>query len=292
MGRGVAGIGLLALVLGHAPVAARVNGPSPATPAPVPSTRFELTSLGEIVVTARLNGGRTARLLLDTGSSHSVVSDRLVQALDLPVVAQAMVSSIAGDALSHVVRLDRFELGAIDARAVLPSVVPDDALDPTGRIEGVIGQDVLASERYTIDYDRREIVWQAGPAAPSNHRASFELTPDGGRFVIDVPQSHGVLRLVPDTGAETLVLFSGSSPTLPLDGLSERRLTSLVGSTGVSEGRLLSLQVGPFSLTDLPVALVTATTERHRTADGLLPLRLFKRAAFNGPARQLIVERH
>src|SRR5258708_19014424 len=81
--------------------------------------------------------------------------------------------------------------------------------------QGVIGQDVLGTLRYTIDYRQRRIVWHEAAAGVPPRASVFELESQQDRFVALVPQGRRVLRLVPDTGADTLVLFQGEGGTFP-----------------------------------------------------------------------------
>ena len=101
-------------------------------------------------------------------------------------------------------------------------------------VQGVIGQDVLGALRYTIDYGKRRIVWHDKAAIVPARATVLELESQDDRFVARVPQDHGVLRLVPDTGAETLVLFQhgGSIPPSASFANESVELTGLTGSTG------------------------------------------------------------
>ena len=100
----------------------------------------------------RVNGVGPFPFLLDTGSSHTVVSESLSQQLGATAVAKTVVSSPIGEDLRAVVRLDRVELGPLTAFAVMSSVVPDQALGQAGQQRGLLGQDVLALTRYTLTF--------------------------------------------------------------------------------------------------------------------------------------------
>lgn len=235
--------------------------------------------------------------LLDTGASGSTISAGLASRVGANVVAKTTIVSAAGQKAALVVRLDRLIIGDETADGVLATLASKDALALPDllvkgrRIEGVIGQDVLAALRYTIDYRERTIVWHHSDETLPSCAAVFDLEPRDQRFVAVVPQGRRVLRLVPDSGAEALVLFErGNRPRgdvrfLPGPG---RQISGPAGSRIARMAVMAALQVGSTRFTDVPAVVVAA--EPGAAVDGLLPLHFFARVTFNGPDRQLLVE--
>ena len=80
------------------------------------------------------------------------VSSSLARQPGAAPVAKTVVTSPLGEDVRGVVRLDHVMLGPATAKAVMASVVPDDALCREHRIRGLLGQDVLALSRYTLDF--------------------------------------------------------------------------------------------------------------------------------------------
>ena len=252
---------------------------------------FRSSRPGEIVVPVRVNGLGPFPFLLDTGSSHTVVSESLAQQLGAAAVAKTVVSSPIGEDLRAVVRLDRVELGPLTAYAVMSSVVPDQALGQAGQQRGLLGQDVLALTRYTLDFRDRRVIWRDDRLDRSVHTISLRMTPSSGRYLVEVPQSVAVLRLVPDSGAESVVLFEGTR-RLPLAitaRAGRRELSTLTARASVEEIRLEQLQVGPRMWRNLPAVLLKRPHLAPAEGDGLLPLHLFERVTMDGPGRVLIV---
>lgn len=257
------------------------------------STPLQSSKPGELVLPVILNGQGPFAFILDTGSSHSSIAETLAQKLGAPAVAKSLVRSSIGLAVRPIVRLDRVTLGPTLDSGVLASLVPGQDLDPTGRIVGVIGQDVLASRRYTIDFAHRRVVWHSTDETLPPGQGSFPLRPADGRFFVELLQrdsSH--LRLIPDSGAEGLVLYQRDDKRLPLliRSPGRTRMNTLTSQADVQPIRVRELQVGPANFVDLPAVLI----EQHGTpgleGDGLLPLHWFKRVTFDGPARRLSVE--
>jgi predicted aspartyl protease len=245
---------------------------------------FQSSKPGEYVLAATVNGQGPFAFILDTGSSHSFVTDALAERLGAPAVAKSLVRSSIGLATRPIVRLDDHD--------VLASLVPAEDLDPARRLAGVIGQDILASRRYTIDLLNRRVTWHTPDTAPHG-RTSFALQPADGRFLVELPQlASPALRLVPDSGAEGLVLYQRDQRRLPPFLLSSgrTRLTALTSKADVQPIRVTALQVGPFTFADLPGVVIGRHGATSPDEDGLLPLHLFSRVTFDGPGRRLIVD--
>ena len=264
-------------------------------PVPLP---FHLTSQGGIIVPAIVNGIGPVSFMLDTGSNGSVISEPLALALGAQAVAKTTLMSVSGRRDALVVRIEHLAVGGVSTHDVQMTVVSPDAfnlpdLATSGRkIQGVIGQDVLGALRYTIDYAQRRIVWHDTAARIPVHATVLELESQDDRLVARVPQDHHVLlRLVPDTGAETLVLFQHGGSIPPTVSLANESV-ELAGLTGRRNARRVvvrAFRVGSTLLTD--VAAVIVGHECDATPlDGLLPLHLFARVTFNGPEHQLLIE--
>ena len=111
-----------------------------------------------------------------------------------------------------VVALPVVAVGAATAAGITATVLPP----PAGSIirvdlDGVLGQDFLSRFDFTIDYRRSRIAWHdAGYVAPGIRLA---LVPAQDRWLVELPQpatsgaAATVRRFVPDSGADTLVLF-------------------------------------------------------------------------------------
>ena len=277
---------VMTLVVTAGTSAPRAIGGAEATP-------LQSSKPGEHVLPVVLNGRGPFAFILDTGSSHSFISETVAFELGAPAVAKSLVRSSIGSAMRPIVRVDRLEVGSVSTADVLASLVPDDTLDPAGRIAGVIGQDVLASRRYTIDLADRRVIWHAADDAVPSNATSFALQLVDGRFLVELPQRDSdTLLLVPDSGAEGLVLYRRDQRRLPPLMLSpgRTRLSTLTSKAEVQPIRLSELRVGPTNFVDLPAVLIDRHGTPARDADGLLPLHLFRRVTFDGPRRLFSVE--
>ena len=103
-----------------------------------------------------------------------------------------------------------------------------------------IGQDFLSAFNYTVDYRRSRIIWNPeGDDEPAGVR--LPLVASGDRFVIELPQStkgqDWVVRLVPDSGADAVIVFDGTNACRlfaadPAGGATVAALLHLLRLTG------------------------------------------------------------
>jgi predicted aspartyl protease len=265
------------------------SAPHAAVSEPAEVTSFE-PGHSEIVLAVRLNGRGPFRFLLDTGSTNTVVSAKTAQAIGAPVVAKAVMGSAAGSRETLVVQVSSLQVGPVTVSALLASVIELGDVAGGGTIDGVIGQDALGSLRYTIDFRQRRVVWSPGDALDAGG-SSLPLQVSGGRFLIALPQRHVLLRLVPDSGAESLLLF-GPHAALPVTpGPSLVTLTTMSGETDVRMAIVRELRVGSLTLRDVPAVVADRDPSEPVEVDGLLPLHLFDRVTVDGPGKRLILEK-
>lgn len=263
----------------------------PVSATDLPVTPFKLGPQGGILVPMVVNGSGPHTFLVDTGASHSSISEELAKTVNARPVARTLVSTPAGDRECAVVQIDRIGVGPI-AVAATATMVSSGDLKLAGSVAGVLGQDVLAGLTYTIDYRRRHIRWDtrddlAGGAA----LAALPMAFHDGLPIVEVRHGDSVLRLVADSGAGGLVIFDGEGSALP--GMTPDggvvRVDSFHGSSMARSVRFDRFRVGDSTFRDLPAVLVRRTAAAAHRGDGLLPLHLFDRVTFDGPAGRLIV---
>lgn len=253
------------------------------------ATAFALARQGGVLIPVLVNGAGPFTMLLDTGASHSSVSEELAERLQLLPVARSMVSSPAGERERLITQIDRLVVGPYDI-SVMPTIVPRPNLALAGDVHGIVGQDVLAVLRYTIDYRSRRIVWNdRREPSESGSVAVLPMSFRQGVPVVALPHPGGVLNLVADSGAGGLILFERSGHGLPAmtAGEGDTRLDTLHGTSLARNVRVDRFRVGGQLFRDLP-AVVLKGGDVYR-GDGLLPLHLFNRVTMDGPGGRLIV---
>jgi predicted aspartyl protease len=256
-------------------------------------TPIRIGSHKEPIIAVRVNGEGPFPFVLDTGSTHTSIAAELARKLAAPIVAKTTVTSSLGQHVQPVVNLQTLQIGPQTAMQVLATAVSQDNLGNKSEVQGVLGQDVLGSLVYTLDFADGRVEWNADVRSTSSRVFALNLRNERGRFLAELPQKDSTLWLVPDSGAETLVLYERPHVQLPLlTRAGGRTLLSTVSDQRAVEAvHVNRLMVGDANLTDVPAVLVRYDDEDPSLGDGLLPLAMFERVTFDGPGRVLIVQR-
>ena len=255
------------------------------------STTFDLLDDGSIVVPVTIGGTGSYRFVLDTGSSRTVISTRLAKALRLPFVAKTVMVTPAGRDEAYIVRLERLAVEGGTGFNVAAAVMPGDRYAAGQRVDGLIGQDVLSTLVYTIDYARRIVVWHADGDLLAGDRLPLDVR--NNRVLVSLAQHDAdpnPVWLVPDSGSDALVLFSHAKDKLALKLLDVGVLSSLSGSRLARRAEIEGLVVGTARLNSPYAVVIDSEEPAEMMGDGLLPLNLFARVTFNVAAGYLIVQ--
>jgi predicted aspartyl protease len=176
-----------------------VTAPEPRYVAPTRRDR-----IGRIWAPVLLNGQGPFRLVLDTGSSASALTQRLVDALGLPVRTSSLrLRGATGTAVVSSVRIDQVEVGDLLLRDTTMPIVAD----VFGGAEGVLGTESLGDKRIVIEFlaDRITIVRShRQPAPPGYTTVPFTFSRTHGlRVDVQVGSVRAVALI--DTGAAATV---------------------------------------------------------------------------------------
>ena len=100
------------------------------------------------------------------------------------------------------------------------------------------------------------------------------------------------MRLVPDSGANGVVLFAGTeADRLPVDTRdTSMRVSTLVGDVTARRVTVKALLVGAATLRNVPAARIVLPEGTTEDGDGLLPLSLFARVSFRHHAGYMVVQ--
>lgn len=253
-----------------------------AAPAAIPESSL---MDGRLVVRVLAGGAGPFRLRLDTGASRTVISDRLAAAIGAPRVGTTLVVTHAGRVRQPLAFVGGLQAGCFAPADVVAAVVPLREIDATGRVDGLLGQDVLAVSVYTLDYDLGRVVCHAPGDVVEGRRLPLSI--ESGRPLVSVPAGGGLLSLVADSGADRLVLLGdGALPDLDLTPLDTVAVRSVAGVRLAR--RVLVRGFGPDGA-DREGLLVTSDSAGRWMGDGLLPLHPFGRVTLDGPGGWLIV---
>jgi predicted aspartyl protease len=123
----------------------QVSAPEPRYVAPTRRDR-----IGRIWAPVFINGQGPFRLVLDTGASHSGVTERVAETLGIPLDASppVMLRGVTGSAEVPTIRVDSLTVGDLTLRPVILPIV----IDALGGAEGILGTEGLEDKRIYIDF--------------------------------------------------------------------------------------------------------------------------------------------
>ena len=252
---------------------------------------MRISETGLPTVRVSINGSGPYVFVVDTGSNRTAVTPRLAARLGLRAVATTQLVTPDASAAGIVVALEKIAVGPVIRHALPAAVLPDQALTAMALdADGLLGQDFLRDDNYTLDYARGWLLWND---APANDRRAIRLTmrTDEGRWLVAL---HGAEReplwFVPDSGAQALVVFDrGQAPRLTLSPLSRVTSSTVLGTSRARASIVKVLRLGTLTLRDQPAVVIDRREPDAPFGDGLLPLSAFSRVTFLGTEQTLVV---
>jgi clan AA aspartic protease (TIGR02281 family) len=110
------------------------------------------------VVTIQINETRPARLILDTGASHTILSRTIARDLglfSLRPVASVTMHTVGGSVQADMVRVDSIRIAGAEVRNSIAAI--HDLPDAPPDIEGLLGLSVLRQFEVTLDTARSRL---------------------------------------------------------------------------------------------------------------------------------------
>ena len=247
---------------------------------------------GIIMVPVVVNGHGPFPFVIDTGSNRTAISGDLAHALELPIVAKTEVVGVTGREYRAVARLTA-SIGASAPVSLMASIVPPEKLHTTARgARGIIGQDLLMTLNYTLDYKRQRFTLSL-PETGNGSSIELPLEVEEGRVVLALPSAGGqrALRLVPDSGSTRFVVFDrGGQPPFVMEPVHRAmQIGTMTSTQTVPMVRLREVRLKTLTLRDQIAAVVQRSSKTSPHMDALLPLSIFQTVAFDMERRRLIV---
>jgi predicted aspartyl protease len=179
---------------------------------------------GFLVVATGQIGGQTHNFVLDTGTAPSILNERSLEKLGLPLT-QSSIVAVGRSIKTQQTVLPNLGLGPIHVTALRVNVMDLSRLEKNLGIEvaGLIGMDVLGRASFQLDYEKRQL--EFGPVAQHGVRVSYDATT--GLALAEATLQRKPVRLVVDTGSDLVVVygsrwatFGSVSPTFDEEGAS------------------------------------------------------------------------
>ncbi|HEX3820739.1 MAG TPA: retropepsin-like aspartic protease [Candidatus Sulfotelmatobacter sp.] len=169
----------------------------------IPDLPFHLYQGYLVVVEGRIGNLDHQNLLLDTGTSPSMIDSSAAKKLDLSGTADG-ISLFNKQIAAERIVLHDLQIGPLRRRdfQVMVADFSKIANDLGTHLDGVIGLDVLGAQSFTIDYKKQRISFHA---SRQRHSAPFSAGP---QFItVKFNTGNRELHLLVDTGTPHLVIF-------------------------------------------------------------------------------------
>ncbi|MGA3009019.1 MAG: retropepsin-like aspartic protease [Terracidiphilus sp.] len=256
-----------------------------------PAVRFKLLGDALVVIPVTINDEGPFYFVLDTGADTTLVDTALAKKLALPTLQSGNLTTIVGTQTVATNWLSRLAVGGAQLDHLRVFQVDLTSLHRIdSRIAGVVGQDFLSHFNYLLDYRAQSVRFEEGnevqneidgdPVPIEAHENRMILAADADL------QGRAHLRLLLDSGTNTLVLMGPVSQRLRCMAEEDGIATSYTGAAPARFGRV-DLTVASHAFSNLPVNLETDAAPKS-VGDGLLPLVLF-RAIYVNNSRSFVV---
>jgi Aspartyl protease len=234
-----------------------------------------------VVVPVGLNGTGPYSFLMDTGATSTMLTPTLAARLGLRTIGVTAQETATDSRPVDLVRAS-VSLGPVARRDLEVIATSLDAVrELDAAIEGVLGQDVLRSANWWLDYrDRILIADAAGSFLPHDLGEPVLVRWQADRPTVDVVlPDRTSLRLVLDSAASSPLLFRDAPDATPDFGLGRLRTHS--GEATAREVRLGPLRVGGLVMQPVAAFVMASAGPARSGEDGLLPTGLFEGVYFD-----------
>ncbi len=174
---------------------------------------FHLTGGFAIVVRGGIGPLNDLSLLLDTGAVPSVVSQKLASRIGVTGTFGSL-ALVNKEIQAQYATVEDVRFGALHA-ASLPVVLVD--LDPlesilSTKIDAIIGLDIFAGQDFSIDYKHKKILPNLGSRTLQESPVGIYIFESSPYCVLDIKVGARTFRMLLDTGANNVALFSSNLP--------------------------------------------------------------------------------
>ncbi|MGE3477373.1 MAG: aspartyl protease family protein [Rhodospirillaceae bacterium] len=218
-------------------------------------------SAARVTVPVSIGGKGPFPFIVDTASERTVIASELAEYLQLAKGRKVQVHTVSGPVISETLLLPKFE---IDGLAQAPKAAPHFAQRNIGAM-GIVGLDVLKSQRIVLDFRRATVAMNAEPSPAPNWEGESILVTARSRLGQLVLTNAGLgpedesIWVVIDTGAQ----FSIGNETLRRfvmreRGLGQRQKMDLISVSGEKMEAdyivVRRLRIGGMIISQLPIA--------------------------------------
>jgi predicted aspartyl protease len=167
-----------------------------------------------IILEGTVNNSTPVNMMLDTGSTCSVISTQLAKKLQLRKLLDNVPVYWSDQLVRHsLVVVPDIRIGPIHR----PLTCPASDISLHG-VDVIIGRDLLRTQIFTVDYEGRSLRFGAG--VPLQHCVPFDVSRK--EIIVSLRIGHREISLLLDSGADKLYLFENK--VYPWLRINPRRL--------------------------------------------------------------------
>lgn len=233
---------------------------------------------GYAFVDAVINGHGPFRMLIDTGTTTSLLNPDAAKEAGLVYDHRVIVNSLGGEKPFPATSVGELRVGSARASGLEIVASPIAQLRRIDRnARGVLGQNFLGRWAYLIDYGRKKL-WLGEDARLRAEELPFVLSAQqtNGLTVLAVTLEAGrpAWRLTLDSGASHLLVKCGHRCPWIMDPGSRERVMTLNGDRPVQSGTLPQVEVAGATIS-LVHALLVGTEASDQPDEGVIPSQWF-----------------
>jgi hypothetical protein len=161
--------------------------------------------IGRIWAPVFINGKGPFKLVLDTGASHSGVTELVASALRIPLDQSppVLMHGVTGSGTVPAIHVATLTVGELDVESELLPVLPD----AFGGAQGILGSEGLTNKRIFIDFrrDRILITYSRGERSARGFLAVPFHSVRGALVVIEVTMGGVRTKAIIDTGGQVTI---------------------------------------------------------------------------------------
>jgi hypothetical protein len=232
---------------------------------------FELVSGYLVVVEGNIGSLHGLKFLLDTGTTHSVVSTRIADWLQLQRDRMTKTDWAA---------IPEIEFGPIHATQVPVMVTNLDYFKgSTSHVDVVIGLDLLHLKNFSIDFVDKKVRF----GAVETGRHSIPMSSDGVSLNVEAEANGRLIHLILDSGAPGPLMYEERLLSRAVDYSvgQEEHCYRLDGILRLTRARVRRLQLGGSDIDHTVLLMHSPGKDVMEGIDGLLGLAALKARRIN-----------
>ena len=240
---------------------------------------------GFAFVDAIINGHGPFRMMIDTGTTTTVLAPAAARKAGLVYDHRVLLTSMGGEKPFPATSAGELQIGSTRATSLEIVAVPlGHVLKIDRRADGILGHNFLGRSAYLIDYARKKL-WFGEDAMRRAGELPLILSVQqtNGRTILPVTLQAGrpSWRLTLDSGASNLIVRCNERCPLITDQRRDERVLALLGERSVLAGTLRRVEIAGAKMSFVHAVLIDTELSDGQD-DGVIPSHWFSAVYVDG----------